>query len=112
MRSNGLTAATYTPIADVEPPVAAGLLEDLRALGVAAYTTPAQSTSMSGFDGPEVRSGVRDRLYVDAASAARVRELIANRDPGLIDDNEDLTFAQLVAGFDRPLGGVAPWPVA
>jgi hypothetical protein len=112
MRSNGLTAATYTPVADIEPPIAAALLDDLRALGVAAYTTPVQSTSTPGFNGPEFLDGVRDRLYVDAASAAKVRDLIASRDPNLIDDNEDLTFAQLVAGFDRPLGGTAPWPVA
>jgi hypothetical protein len=112
MRSNGLTAATYTPVADLEPPVGAALLDDLRALGVAAYTTPVQSSSMSGFDRPEVRDAVRDRLYVDSASAAAVRELIASRDPTLVEDNDDLTFAQLVAGFDRPLGGtIAPWPV-
>jgi hypothetical protein len=112
MRSNGLTAPTYTPVADVEPPIAAALLDDLRALGVAAYTTPVTSTSMSGFDRPELRDAVRDRLYVDTRSADGVRDLIARRDPSMVEANDDLTFAQLVAGFDRPLGGtVAPWPV-
>jgi hypothetical protein len=112
MRSNGLTAATYTPVADVEPPVAAALLDDLRALGVAAYTTPVASTSMSGFDRPEFRDGVRDRLFVDSRSADAVRDLIARRDPRMVEQSDDLTFAQLVAGFDRPLGGtIAPWPV-
>jgi hypothetical protein len=112
MRSNGLTAPTYTPVADLEPPVAAALLDDLRALGVAAYTTPVASTTMSGFDRPEYRDGVRDRLYVDSRSAEAVRDLIARRDPRMVEQNDDLTFAQLVAGFDRPLGGtVAPWPV-
>jgi len=112
MRSNGLTAATYTPVADLEPPVAAAMLDDLRSLGVAAYTTPAASTTMSGFDRPEIRDGVRDRLYVDSRSADAVRDLIARRDPSMVAQNDDLTFAQLVAGFDRPLGGtVAPWPV-
>jgi hypothetical protein len=112
MRSNGLTAATYSPVADVEPPVAAALLDDLRALGVAAYTTPVASTTAGGFDRPELLDGVRDRLYVDSRSAEAVRDLIARRDPSLVEQNDDLTFAQLVAGFDRPLGGtIAPWPV-
>jgi hypothetical protein len=112
MRSNGLTAAAYTPVADLDSPVAAALLDDLRALGVAAYTTPVSSNSMSGFDRPEVRDGVRDRLYVDTRSADAVRDLIARRDPHMVEQNDDLTFAQLVAGFDRPLGGtIAPWPV-
>jgi hypothetical protein len=112
MRSNGLTASTYTPVADLEPPLAAAMLDDLRALGVAAYTTPASSTTMSGFDRPEIRDGVRDRLYVDSRSADAVRDLIARRNPSMVAQNDDLTFAQLVAGFDRPLGGtVAPWPV-
>lgn len=112
MRSNGLTAPTYSPVADLEPPVAAALLDDLRALGVAAYTTPVASTSMHGLDGPEFRDGVRDRLYVDSRSAEAVRDLIARRDPEMVEQNDDLTFAQLVAGFDRPLGGtIAPWPV-
>jgi hypothetical protein len=112
MRSNGLTAATYSPVADVEPPVAGALLDDLRALGVAAYTTPVTSTTAGGFDRPELVDGVRDRLYVDSRSADAVRDLIARRDPSLVEENDDLTFAQLVAGFDRPLGGtIAPWPV-
>jgi hypothetical protein len=112
MRSNGLTAPTYSPIADLASPVAAALLDDLRALGVAAYTTPVTSTTSGGLDRPERLDGVRDRLYVDSRSADAVRDLIARRDPSLVEQNDDLTFAQLVAGFDRPLGGtIAPWPV-
>jgi hypothetical protein len=112
MRSNGLTAPTYTPVADLDSPVAVTMLDDLRALGVAAYTTPVSSGSLPGIERPEVIDGVRDRLYVDSRSADAVRDLIARRDPSMVEQNDDLTFAQLVAGFDRPLGGtVAPWPV-
>jgi hypothetical protein len=111
MRSNGLTASTYSPVADLEPQVAETLLDDLRAEGVAAYTKPVESSTVGGFDRPEFRTGVKERLYVDSAASERVRDLIAGRDPGLIDDNDDLRWAQLVAGFDRPLDTtVAPWP--
>jgi hypothetical protein len=111
MRSNGLTAATYTPVADLEPQLADAMLEDLRSEGVAAYTKPVESTTAAAFDRPEFRVGVKERLYVDSAAAERVRELISGRDPELAVETEDLRWAQLVAGFDRPLEtAVAPWP--
>ena len=113
MRSNGLTAPAYTPVADLDPVLATALLGELKAQGVAAYTKPVESTTTSGFDRPEFRDRVRDRLYVDAEASARVRELLADRDPELLDGNEDLTWAQLVAGFDQPLvTDVPPWPLA
>lgn len=113
MRSNGLTAASYSPVADLEPVTAELLLRELKAHGVAAYAKPVESTAAAGLDGSEVRSGVKDRLYVDAAESARVRELIDRRDPQLVAENDDLRWAQLVAGFDLPHNGaVAPWPVS
>jgi hypothetical protein len=111
MRSNGLTAATYTPVADLEPQVADAMLDDLRHEGVAAYTNPVESTTAAAFDRPEFRLGVKERLYVDSSAAERVRDLISGRDPSLAAESEDLRWAQLVAGFDRPVEtAVAPWP--
>ncbi|MEP6666312.1 MAG: hypothetical protein ABJA81_07695 [Nocardioidaceae bacterium] len=111
MRSNGLTASAYTPVADLDPRVAEAFLVDLKSQGVAAYTKPVESSSTSGFDRPEFRVDVRDRLYVDAVAADEVRELISAQEPGLISTNDDLTWAQIVAGFDRPLADdVHPWP--
>jgi hypothetical protein len=112
VRSNGLTAPAYTPVADLDPVLATGLLTDLRQQGIAAYTKPVESSTTSGFDRPEFRGDVRDRLYVDSAASARVRGLLSERDPHLLDVNDDLTWAQLVAGFDQPVAaGEAPWPV-
>jgi hypothetical protein len=112
VRSNGLTAPAYTPVADLDPVLATALLTDLRQQGIAAYTKPVESTTTSGFDRPEFRASVRDRLYVDSSASARVRGLLSERDPHLLDVNDDLTWAQLVAGFDAPLAdGVTPWPV-
>jgi hypothetical protein len=111
MRTNGLTASAYTPVADLDPRVADAFLVDLKAQGVAAYTKPVESTTTSGFDRPEFRVDVKDRLYVDAAAADSVRELISAQDPGLITPSDDLTWAQIVAGFDRPMSeDVHPWP--
>jgi hypothetical protein len=113
MRSNGLTAPAYSPVADLDPRVADALLDDLKSQGIAAYTSPVESSTTVGLDGPEFRDHVRERLYVDAAASAQVRELLSQQDPSMLQDNEDLTWAQIVAGFDQPLEGkVAPWPVS
>ncbi|MGH3473067.1 MAG: hypothetical protein ACRDPG_13615 [Nocardioidaceae bacterium] len=112
MRSNGLTAPSYTPVADLDPRIADALLEELKGQGVAAYTNPVESTSTAGFDRPEFRVDVKERLYVDTAASARVRDLIARRDPDLGAPNDDLTWAQIVAEFDQPVtSDVSPWPV-
>jgi hypothetical protein len=106
-----LTAASYRPVADLDPRVADALLAELKEQGVAAYTRPVESTSMSGFDRPEFREGALDRLYVDAGASAKVREQLDDKDPDLVSDNDDLTWAQIVAGFDQPISTeVAPWP--
>lgn len=111
MRSNGLTASSYTPVADLDPRVADAILVELREQGVAAYTRPVESTSMSGFDRPEIREGVLDRLYVDAAESDQVRGQLTAQDPALAASSDDLTWAQIVAGFDQPsTGAVNPWP--
>jgi hypothetical protein len=111
MRSNGLTASAYIPVADLDPRVADALLTGLKQKGVAAYTKPVESTSMSGFDGPEFRVDVKDRLYVDSVESERVKAMISEHDPGLVTSNDDLTWAQIVAGFDQPVRGEShPWP--
>lgn len=111
MRSNGLTAPAYTPVADLDPQVADAVLADLRTQGVAAYAKPVESPSTMGFDRPEFGVSVKDRLYVDTTASRRVRQLIARQDPGLVVDNDDLTWAQIVATFDQPVTpGSAAWP--
>jgi hypothetical protein len=112
MRSNGLTAAAYSPVADLNPRVADVLLDELRDMQVAAYSQPIETSSVAGFDRPEFVTEVLVRLYVDAAAVEEVRELLEVRDPLLLQENEDLTWAQIVAGYDAPAAtAVAPWPV-
>ncbi len=112
MRSNGLTAAGYTPVADVDPRLADGLLGELRERAIAAYAEPVATSSMSGLSGPEFVTGVRERLYVDVAHADQVKELIRDRDRALVDEtNDDLSWARIVAEFDQPVGAdQRSWP--
>ena len=111
MRTNGLTASSYTPVADLDPRLADVVLGELKEQGVAAYVRPVESTSTAGFDRPEFRVDVLDRLYVDAAAADRVRALLRSDGERARTDGDDLAWAQIVAGFDRPYAGAAPWPV-
>jgi len=111
MRSNGLVASAYTPIADLDPRIAKCLLDDLAKLDIAAYTKPVEPSTSVGFERSDFRVSVRDRLYVDVSASAQVRELVAAQDQHLVYDNYDLAWAQLVAGFDQPLDApVPPWP--
>jgi hypothetical protein len=111
MRSNGLTASAYSPVADLEPQVAEALLDDLRHRGVAAYTTPVETSTTTGFDVAEFRVAIKDRLYVDANAYAEVRQIIASTAPQSELDNDDLTWAQIIAGYDAPFtAGAAVWP--
>lgn len=112
MRSNGLTASAYTPIADLDPRVAASLLDDLARLGVAAYTKPVERSTIVSMEASDLHAGVRDRLYVDAAASPQVRELVAALDQSLVYESDDLAWARLIAEFDRPVdAATAPWPI-
>ncbi len=112
MRSNGLTASSYLPVADINPSLAEALLDELKDKRIAAYSQPVDSPSVSGLDRPEYRVEVLVRLYVDAAATDRALQLVAALDPLVDQRNDDLTWAQIVAGYDTPVATeVVPWPV-
>lgn len=112
MRSNGLQAASYTPVADLNPSVAEALLDELKERQIAAYCQPIDTPSMSAFDRPEFQVEVLVRMYVDSSAAEQVKDLLSTKDPYLLEGNDDLTWAQIVAGYDTPTTtAVAPWPV-
>jgi hypothetical protein len=112
VRSNGLTAPAYTPVADVDPRLADALLDELRERGIAAYAEPVATTSMTGLNGPEFVTGAVDRLYVASSGADDVRRLIREHHTDLVDAaNEDLSWAQIVADFDQPVAAEKRvWP--
>ena len=112
MRSNGLTAAAVHTGRRPRLPRGRGpprRPERARRRGVHEASLVEQHVGLRPARVPRRGPGsaVRRRAF-----GRRVRDLIARRDPDLVEQNDDLTWAQLVAGFDRPLGGtIAPWPV-
>jgi hypothetical protein len=111
VRSNGLTASAYRPVADIDPRLADAVLDELRDRGIAAYAEPIASSSMTGLAQPEFVT-VHERLYVASSGVAEARELLAAHNRELVDAaNEDLSFAEIVATFDQPVASDGRvWP--
>ena len=125
MRGNGLSAASYVAIADLDPVVADAMLNVLRDAQVAAYTEPCQPV-LGTFLEMRVPPLPCDRLYVDETARDRGRALLdehlpalresgrkagheVTREPAALD--EDRLWAELVAGYDStPSTTVGRWP--
>jgi len=131
-RDNGLDAAAYIPLADVDPRVGEHLLDVLKLAGVPAYLEPSADVE------PYTRalalpSPPTDRLWVDQEQRTAAREIVAAEsaeaqafptrpDPGggddrpsggLADLDEERAWEEIVAAFDADVGtpAVPPWPV-
>lgn len=125
VHSNGLPAASYAALMDVDPPLVDHVLEILRDAGIGAYAEP-----IAGETGPyrEVRAPDRptSRVYVDRGRLVAAREVIEQRLPALradfladaaaradaasmaaaSADEVDAAWQQIVSGF----GDTAPDP--
>jgi hypothetical protein len=108
-RDNGLDAALWSPLTDVDPRVGEHLLDLLAIAGIAAYLEPATDVS------PYTRtvflpSPPSDRLFVDRSRRGDARRLLAEHGdqppatapPPPTDD--DLEFARIVAAFEAEHG--------
>jgi hypothetical protein len=112
---NGLDAALWTPLRDVDPGVGEHLLDVLREAGIAAYLEPAADVS------PYTRtvflpSPPADRLFVDRARGAEARQLVDSNadeharpeppDRGRLrrDLDEDAEWRRIVAAFEAEHG--------
>jgi hypothetical protein len=117
MRGNGLSAASYVAIADLDPVVADAMLTVLRDAQVAAYTEPCQP-ALGAFLELRVPPLPCDRLYVDETAQELSRALLdehlpalreAGRTPAVLD--EERAWAELIAGYDmEPSSSVGRWP--
>lgn len=119
-RDNGLTAAEYAVVADVDPRIGEHLLDVLGLAGIAAYLQPAADLH------PVTRtttlpSTPADRLYVDRTHLETARHHLAEllppgetgmapgrRDGGAArtfvepaDDDVDAAWADIIAGYAR-----------
>jgi hypothetical protein len=114
-RDNGLDAALWSPLRDVDPRVGEHLLDVLYAAGIAAYLEPAADV------GPYTRtvflpSPPSDRLFVDRARRTEARALVDSQSDeparGPVperarlrrDLDEDAEWARIVAAFEAEHG--------
>jgi len=123
-RDNGLVAAEYAAVGDVDPRVGEHLLDVLLLDGIAAYLRPSSDLN------PITRSSSlpkrpTDRLYVDRAHVATARDYVrrlaeeveatpsprAPESPLNADDVE-AAWAEIVAGYDRTADVVRSDPTA
>ncbi len=121
-RDNGLDAQSFVPLRDVDPRVGEHLLDVLAAAGIAAYLEPTSDTD-SYTRAVSLPSPPSDRLWVDRASRPDATSLVAEhadddmapprsaRARSSRDLDEDATWAQIVADYDRSSDSpVPPWP--
>jgi hypothetical protein len=112
-RDNGLDAALWSPVRDVDPRVGEHLLDVLEAAGIAAYLEPATDVE------PYTRtvslpSPPSDRLFVDRARRTEARTLVDRNagtpvaplpaQEGRTDLDADAEFARIVAAFEAEHG--------
>jgi hypothetical protein len=112
-RDNGLDAALWSPVSDVDPRVGEHLLDVLEAAGIAAYLEPA--TDIEPYTRTvSLPSPPSDRLFVDRARRTEARTLLDQHAeppaparapgperPGL---DADAEFARIVAAFEAEHG--------
>jgi hypothetical protein len=114
-RDNGLDAALWTPLRDVDPRVGEHLLDVLREAGVAAYLEPSADVE------PYTRtvslpSPPSDRLFVDRSRSREARALVDEhaddhvaertraRQSARRDVDEDAEWTRIVAAFEAEHG--------
>ena len=119
-RDNGLDAALWTPLRDVDPRVGEHLLDVLREAGIAAYLEPSADVS------PYTRtvylpSPPSDRLFVDRSRRTEARGLVdSNADelarrrqqgrPMRRDLDEEAEWRRIVAALEPELSGADAEP--
>jgi len=115
-RDNGLDAALWSPVRDVDPRVGEHLLDLLEAAGIAAYLEPATDVD-SYTRSVSLPSPPADRLYVDRARRSDADVLVdqhaealpAAPAPPVRDEltDTDAEFARIVAAFEAEHGSTA-----
>jgi hypothetical protein len=116
-RDNGLDAAAFVPLLDVDPRVGEHLLDVLGSAGVPAYLEPSADVE------PYTRalslpSPPTDRLWVDRDQRRQARMIVDAETPhgprpvppsrddepshGLADAEEERAWQEIIAGFDAP----------
>ena len=116
-RDNGLDAAAFVPLVDVDPRVGEHLLDVLGSAGVPAYLEP--SVDVEPYTrAMSLPSPPTDRLFVDRDQRREAREIVEAETPhgtrpqpqprddepshGLSDEEEERAWQAIVASFEAP----------
>jgi hypothetical protein len=102
MRSNGLTAEDYAPVAVLERSLSADALLALREAGVAAYAVLPQASGPDRSPGPQTAE--QATVFADRTALAKARAVIAQVAPGAVAPAEvspvdEVAWQQIVSGF-------------
>lgn len=130
-RDNGLDAAFYVPLADVDPRIGEHLLDVLWAAGVPAYLEPPVEPGADTAAEVAPTSTLRrplppvDRLWVDRDRRADARSIVESEAPRLpeppgpeaetseLDADVEREWAAIVAAYEAETNDPAPpWPAA
>jgi hypothetical protein len=116
-RDNGLPAALWSPLRDVDPRVGEHLLDLLHAVGIAAYLEP--STDVEPYTRTvSLPSPPSDRLFVDRSRRAEARTVVDQHAPAAAEVHpapapepavrreidEDAEWARIVSAFEAEHG--------
>jgi hypothetical protein len=113
-RGNGLSADSYTPLADLDPRLADALISTLAQAGIAAYVVPSLG-QRGGYLDVHLPDRPTDRLWVDATSTDAARILLgqvpAAEPRQSVDEDEEAVWRALIAEFEAaPPPATRPWP--
>jgi hypothetical protein len=100
-RNNGLDAALWSPLSDVDPRIGEHLLDLLHAVGIAAYLEPSANVE------PYTRSVTlpsppSDRLFVDRARRAEARVVVDEHAPSAAEAGDAARAAPSDRSAARP----------
>ena len=112
VRRNGLPAASFSPIGDVDPRLADEVLRRLAEAGLAADAAPSPGVT-GGYLDVRLPTRPSDRVWADSGSHVLARQILraAVAESGESLD-EEAAFDAIVRGFDAPSDApVPPWPV-
>ena len=108
-RDNGLRAANYVQVSELDPRVADDLLLTLREHGIAAYVMPAEGT-VGGSMETRLPTRPMARLYVDDQRVDDARRLVGEQPPVPSQDFEESWQQVLTSLQSSPAQMSSPWP--
>jgi hypothetical protein len=109
-RDNGLDAALWSPLQDVDPRIGEHLLDLLHAVGIAAYLEPSADVAPYTMS-VSLPSPPSDRLFVDRSRRAEARAVLDEHAPqaGARSDAESTVRAPERAPLRQDLDEEAEW---